>query len=156
MKKLAGVLVVIAVGMWIALYNQPYVVSLGVCSLPVKMKVSDITNRGYRIVEASGSNAIYAYGDSKLLVESSDSGDVLSVYADTMLSESTDMSVYGRIRLGSSEEDVRKKYGEPAFDLGNNCYLFTKRFNKDTDDIIAIGTQDGKVIHTEILYEVSE
>lgn len=156
MKKLAGVLVVIAVGLWIALYNQPYVMSLGVCSLPASMKVSDIENCGYGVVEASGSNAIYAKGNNQLLVESDDDGNVLSVYSDTMLSENTEMSVYGHIRLGSSEEDVRKKYGEPAFDLGNNCYLFTKRFNKDTEDIIAIGTQDGKVIHTEILYEVSD
>lgn len=156
MKKLAVAAVVCAAALWVVLYLQPFVVRLGITDLPLPLQKVDVENAGYTVQEASSSTAVYQKNDYKLVVESNEDGSIQSVYADTYVSTSSDMSVYGRITLGDSVEKVKKYYGEPTFDMGNDCLLFTKRFNEGKEDTIAIGTQDGKVIHIEIMYEDSE
>lgn len=156
MKKLAVAAVICAAILWTILYLQPFVVRIGICDLPLPLQKVDVENAGYTVQEASGSNAVYQKKNYKLVVEANEDGSIQSVYADTNVSTSSDMSVYGRITLGDSVDKVKKYYGEPAFDLGNECLLFTKRFNEGKEDTIAIGTQDGKVIHIEIMYEDPE
>ena len=157
MKRIAFLAVLSAIVLWALVYNQPYVVAINGCTLQMPLTMDSVYQSKYSVDVASGSNATVKKSDMTLVVETDGTFDntakLISIAADTQYTKKSDMSVYGHIKLGDTEQKVRKYYYLPTFDLGNNCSLYTKKFSEGKDDIIAIGVQDGKVVHIEVLYE---
>lgn len=155
MKKPIAVLAIVSV---VSVAAWLWSTSSDLCfdGMPVHLPVTEskLMAYGYSVKEASGSNAIYEDSQGRQLFMSvATAGNATEIYADTLMSENSNMQVYGGIKLGSSEERVQKFYGDPTFDMGRGK-LYSMDLTDSAYDKIYVATLDGEVIHIEMSNDI--
>lgn len=148
---------VVAVGVALFLVytacNQPTLLKFDGKWVNTPLKHELLEDNNYSVEVASGSNAIYSNeAGQKLFINEDEEGYIKEIQVDIDMSETSNMSVYGDIQLGDTEEKVAEFYGNPRYDMGRGK-LYVRRLSDTKNDNIYIGVMDGKVIHIEIVYE---
>lgn len=150
MKKLVMALCGVAVIMCVGYYGQltqPTAVKIGTHVLTIPTTSIRLQTAGYTLA----SNSNYVNDNGEVLVAIEEDSKIVSIEADTKYSSTSDMTVYGGIKLGDPEERVRLAYGEPILDLING--LLFKKSVGDENENVYVATLDGTVIHIEVRHE---